>query len=148
MPQGFPVVLRVKNPHASAGGIKDLVSIPGSGRSSRGRHFNTLQYSCLENPMDLGGWQVHRVAQSWIWLKQLSAHTHMHGVPLDLVFWQLYIFPYLNFSPHHQSVRLLGGELKWDYVAVLLFNLLHGMVASLSQLYSLSCNRSQFFFRI
>ena len=26
-----------------------------------------LQYSCLENPMDAGGWQaaVHGVAQSW-----------------------------------------------------------------------------------
>ena len=28
----------------------DLGSIPGLGRSTRGEHGNTLQYSCLENP--------------------------------------------------------------------------------------------------
>ena len=34
-----------------------------------------LQYSCLENPMDRGGWQaiVHRVAKSQT---QLSTHPH------------------------------------------------------------------------
>jgi len=31
-------------------------SIPGSGRSPGGGHCNPLQYSCLENPMDRGGW--------------------------------------------------------------------------------------------
>ena len=30
--------------------------IPGSGRSPGGRHGNSLQYSCLENPMDRGAW--------------------------------------------------------------------------------------------
>ena len=80
VPQGFPVVLGVKNPPANAEDVKDLVSIPGSGRFSRGGHFNPLQYSCLENPMVLGAWQVHRAAQSWIWLKWLSTHTHAHGV--------------------------------------------------------------------
>ena len=32
----------------------DLGSIPGLGRSPRGRHGNPLQYSCLEIPMDRG----------------------------------------------------------------------------------------------
>ena len=36
----------------------DMGSIPGSGRSSGGRHGSTLQYSCLENPMDKGAWQA------------------------------------------------------------------------------------------
>ena len=37
--------------------------IPGSGRSPRERHGNSLQYSCLENTMDRGAWRatVHRV---------------------------------------------------------------------------------------
>ena len=32
---------------------------------------NLLQYSCLGNPMDRGGWQatVHRIAQNWTQLK-------------------------------------------------------------------------------
>ena len=29
----------------------DLGSIPGSGRSTGDRHGNTLQYSCLKNPI-------------------------------------------------------------------------------------------------
>ena len=39
-------------------------SIPGWGRSPGGGHVNPLQYSCLENPMDRGAWQVtvHRLA--------------------------------------------------------------------------------------
>ena len=37
---------------------EDRSSIPGSGRSLRGRNGNSLQYSCLGNPMDRGDWQV------------------------------------------------------------------------------------------
>ena len=48
----------VKNPPANAGDIRDAVLFLGSGRSSRGRHCNPLQYSCLENPMDIGAWQA------------------------------------------------------------------------------------------
>ena len=44
----------VKNPPAKAGDIRDIDSIPGSGRSPGGGHGNQLQYSCLENPMDRG----------------------------------------------------------------------------------------------
>ena len=39
----------VKNPPANAG---DADSIPGSGRSPGEGNDNSLQYSCLENPMD------------------------------------------------------------------------------------------------
>ena len=35
---------------------QEMGSIPGSGRSSGGRHGNPLQYSCLENPMGRGTW--------------------------------------------------------------------------------------------
>ena len=70
------VALAVRNPPASAGDIRDLGSIPESGRSLGGGHGNPLQYSCLENPMDRGAWWaiVHRVAQSRTQLKQLSTH--------------------------------------------------------------------------
>ena len=53
---------QVKNP-ASAG---DKGSIPALGRSPGGVNGNPLQYSCLGNPMDRGGWQamVHGVAKS------------------------------------------------------------------------------------
>ena len=58
--------LVVKNLPANAGDIRDIGSIPGSGRSPGGGHGNLLQYSCLENPMDRGTWwdAVHRVTKS------------------------------------------------------------------------------------
>ena len=39
---------------AFAWNVGDLGSIPGSGRSPGEEHGNSLQYSCLENPMDRG----------------------------------------------------------------------------------------------
>ena len=44
----------------------DPGSIPGLGRSPGKENGNPLQYSCLENPMDLGDWwaTVHGVAKS------------------------------------------------------------------------------------
>ena len=62
-PQGFPGGSVVKNLLARAG---DVGSIPGSGRSPGERNGNPLQNSCLENPMDRGGWwaTVHGVAKS------------------------------------------------------------------------------------
>ena len=67
------MVLVIKN---YAGDIRDLGSIPGLGRFSGGVHGNSLQYSCLENPMDRGAWwaTVHRVANSQTWLSDL-VHT-------------------------------------------------------------------------
>ena len=48
------VVLMVKNPPANARDMRDLGSVPESGRSPGGGHGHPLQYSCLENPMDQG----------------------------------------------------------------------------------------------
>ena len=48
------VVLVVKNLPVNAGDVRDLDSIPGSGRSPGGRPSNPLPYSCLENSMDKG----------------------------------------------------------------------------------------------
>ena len=65
------MALVIKNLPASAGDIRDLVLIPGSGRSPGGGSANPLQYSCLENPMDRGAWRatVHGVTKSWTRLK-------------------------------------------------------------------------------
>ena len=49
----------------SASNAGDLGSFPGSGRSQGEGNGQPLQYSCLENPMDIGDWRarVHRVAK-------------------------------------------------------------------------------------
>ena len=50
------VALVGKNLPANAGDIRDMGSIPESGRSPGGAHGNPFQYSYLENPMDRGAW--------------------------------------------------------------------------------------------
>ena len=58
------VALVIKNPPASAAAIRDVGLISGSGSSPGEGNGNSLQYSCLENPMDRGDRQaiVHGVA--------------------------------------------------------------------------------------
>ena len=60
---GFPGGSEVK---ASACNVGDLDSIPGLGRSPGEGNGNPLQYSCLENPMDVEAcWAtVHGFAES------------------------------------------------------------------------------------
>ena len=52
---GFLSGSLVKNTSANAG---DLGSIPELGRFPGEGNGNPLQYSCLENPMDRGAWQL------------------------------------------------------------------------------------------
>ena len=72
------MVLVVKNLPANAGDIRDTGSIPGSGRSPGEGNGNSLQYSCLGNPMERGAWQatVHGGAKSQTRLKRLSTHMY------------------------------------------------------------------------
>ena len=57
----------------------DIGLIPASGRFPGGGHGYSLQYSCLDNPIDRRAWQatVHRVAKSQTQLKRLSTHACM-----------------------------------------------------------------------
>ena len=57
-------------PHSSVGkestcNAGDPVSIPGWGRCPGEGNGNPLQYSCLENSMDIGAWQatIHGVTK-------------------------------------------------------------------------------------
>ena len=50
---GFPGGSDSKESACNAG---DLSSVPGLGRSPGRRNGNPLQYSCLENPMEVGAW--------------------------------------------------------------------------------------------
>ena len=70
----FPSDSVVKNPSANAG---DAGPTPGSGRSSREGNGNSLQYSCLGNPMDKEAWWaiVHGVAKSRIGLSDQTTIT-------------------------------------------------------------------------
>ena len=72
------MALVVKNPPVNVGDVRDVGSIPGLGSYPGEGHGNPLQYSCIDNLVDRGAWQatVHRVAQSWTRLKQLSMQSN------------------------------------------------------------------------
>ena len=78
------VALAVKNPPANAGDARDAGSIPGLGRSPGEGNSNTLQYSCLENPVN--SWQatVRSIAQSRTQLKWVSMHLLRSWMGLKL----------------------------------------------------------------
>ena len=58
----------------SACSAGDLGLIPGLGRSPGDGNGNPLQYSCLEDSMDVGAWQatVHGVTKSWTQLSNIT----------------------------------------------------------------------------
>ena len=64
----------VKNLPANTGDTRDMGSSPGLGRSPGERNGNSLQYSCLGNPMDRGTWLsiVHGILKESTWLKWLK----------------------------------------------------------------------------
>ena len=68
---GFPGGSKGKESTCNVG---DLGSIPESGRSLGRGHGNSLQYSCLENPMDRGAWRatVHGVSKSQTRLSEMD----------------------------------------------------------------------------
>ena len=68
----------VKNLIANAGGIRDMSSIPGSGRSPEVGNSNPLKGSCLKNPR--GTWRAIQSIglQSQTRLKRLSTSFVSH----------------------------------------------------------------------
>ena len=65
------VALVVKSLPANTGDLRDVGSIPGSGRSPEEGQGNPLQDSCLENRQDREAWQAmaHKLAKSQTQLK-------------------------------------------------------------------------------
>ena len=79
--EGLPRWLSSKYPACQC---RTLTLTPGSGRSPGAGHGNSLQYSCLGNPIDRGSWQaaIHepqRVGHDWVTGR---AHTHTR-TPLE-----------------------------------------------------------------
>ena len=60
-------------------------SVSGSGRSPGGGNENSLQYSCLENPMDRGAWRatVHGIAITQNW-SNLACTQHISVYDLSI----------------------------------------------------------------
>ena len=76
---GFTGGAGVKNLPANAGDARDAGSIPGLGGSPGEGNGNSLQYSCLGNPMGRGAWwaRVPGVTKS---------QTRMNNNNIDITF--------------------------------------------------------------
>ena len=93
-----------------------MASVLRLGRSPGGGHGNSLQYSCLENPMDTGARQatIHTVAKSWTRLKQLSVQVLCCSLAqscltlCDLMDCRMPGFPVLHHLP--ESAQLMSVE--------------------------------------
>ena len=64
-----------KNQPANAGASRDLVLIPGLGRSSGEWNGNPYQDSCLENSLDRGAW--------WAIVHGVAVYTHIYNGPIQ-----------------------------------------------------------------
>ena len=89
----------VKNPPANAG---DPGLIPGLGRSPGEGNGNTLQYSCLGNPMDRGVWlaTAHVVTKESHALLTKTHKTHRTLYILQLTFSSIIFFYTLSTCKH------------------------------------------------
>ena len=98
------LVALVKNPPASSG---DVGSISGSGRSPGGGNGNSLQYSCLGNPMDRGAWQatVHGFTKVRFDFSSVAQSCLTLCDPMD------YSTP--GFPVHHQLPELAQTHVHW-----------------------------------
>ena len=72
------MVLVVKNMPANAGDVRDVSSIPGSGRLPGEGHGNPLQYLCLENPLDKGACGAIDHAFTGSDMTEVIYHTATH----------------------------------------------------------------------
>ena len=74
-PQSFP-----------ASGSSQMSQLFTSGGQSIGRNGTPLQYSCLENPMDRGGWKaaVHGVAEGQTWLSNFTFTFHFDALEKEM----------------------------------------------------------------
>ena len=98
LPRG---ALVVKHLPANAGDIRDPGLIPGLGRSPGEGNGNSLQYSCLENPMDIEAWRAivhrsYRAGRDW------SDLAHMHSDTIMCPENELtqHLFPLLPYARH------------------------------------------------
>ena len=129
------VVLVVKNQPANAEDARDTGITPGLGRYPGEGNGNSLQYSCLGNPMDGGVWWAG-VTKRWTWLSdwaQISMYFFFYRNMILLQLFKIFIWlhqviavackllvavmwdlvPWLRMKPHcvHSERRILATGL-------------------------------------
>ena len=113
----FPSGTSDQEPACQCRDVRDMGSIPGSGRSPGGGHGYRLQYSCLENPMNREAWRatVHRVAQlcptvsNWVG-HNYSNLAHTENISSRKVLCKLGFLDHLKASRKAFNVKNLWSE--------------------------------------
>ena len=124
---GFPIGSDGKE---SACNVGDLDSIPGLGRSPGGRHSNSLQYSCLENPHEqrsLAGYSSwgHKVLDMTAWLSTALPSSFFQDFLIVFDFWQLDfnmpLYRYIRFYSIWSSLSFLTtAQLHSSHMLIML----------------------------
>ena len=111
----FPGGAVVKTSLVNAGDTGDAGLIPVPGRSSGEGNGSSLQYSCLENSMDRGFWQVtvYGVAKSWTWLRDWACMHTQRKVFLFFSALFLILFSVFKFQQFYD-------DLSWFILFILL----------------------------
>ena len=103
------VALVVKNLPVNAGDMRDVGSIPGSGRSPGGGHGNPPQDSCLENPVNRRAWWaiVHGIPQGWTQLGDTSTFSCPYLMSQNQMCLSLWTQT-IQLGQHYSKTLLLG----------------------------------------
>ena len=115
---GLPWWLSGKKSSCNAGDTGDRGLFLGSGRSPGEGHGNTLQYSCLENPMDRGAWNstAHKIAKRGTrltWLSTLAwKHYNYPKFTKSLILIMCYLMLSSNLMVTHIRIGSIQGENK------------------------------------
>ena len=118
---GFPGVSDGKESSCNVG---DLASIPGLGRPPGEGNSCTLQYSCLENSLDRGAWQVtvHGLTKSWTQVNEFQFHF---SLVLETL-WEIFLTSESNEEYDHRTSfcrKILKGNPKFLNKKILAPNL-------------------------
>ena len=108
--QGFQGGSVVKNPPVNAG---DESSVPGLGRFPEEVNGNSLQYSCLGNPMDRGTWWAMESMgsqKSWTWLSDYNNNHIFRSYSINSIHIQLSKFCRINFGIEASTYNSQGQE--------------------------------------
>ena len=90
----------------------DTDLIPGLGRSPGGGNSNPHQYSCLENPMDRGVWQITVHGVRDLVTKQQSMNSQVKG-PRDLQSWPFSSLPTPYKGDNNNIHTVIWGCVSW-----------------------------------
>ena len=112
----FPVGSVVKNPPAIRKMQEMQIRSLGQEDPLKEKNGNPLQYSCLENPMDIEAWwaKVHRVAKSGHNWAHICSHLYLHKSHLILEYGVIFNQRVLEWINEWMTWELFSGE-KLNY---------------------------------